>query len=64
MSDVKYVALKPFNTSNRKFAVGQEVKLSDDISPHSFADFKTRGFIGEESKVAPAKAAPSAKAEA
>jgi hypothetical protein len=38
--------LKAFNTVNRRLKVNDPVDASDDLSPHSFEDLKSRGFIG------------------
>lgn len=40
-----HVVAKPFKTVNRRFAVGAEVRETDDLAPHAFADLKERGFI-------------------
>jgi hypothetical protein len=40
-----FVVARPFNTVNRRFAVGAQVSESDDLSPHSFAGLKEGGFI-------------------
>lgn len=37
--------LKPFTTTLRKFAEGDEVSETDDLSPHAHADLADRGFI-------------------
>lgn len=39
---------KPFNTTTRRFRAGAPVSPTDDLSPHAFADLKTRGFIVDE----------------
>lgn len=43
MSDV---VLKAIHTVNRRLRVGDPVSEGDDLSPHSFSDLKSRGFIG------------------
>jgi hypothetical protein len=53
--------LKAFNTVNRRLKVGDPVSEGDDLSPHSFDDLKSRGFIGSSE---PEPAAPSGFASA
>lgn len=45
MSDV---VLKAINTVNRRLKVGDPVSECDDLSPHSFDDLRSRGFIGSD----------------
>lgn len=47
---------KPFNSITQRFRVGSEVNDGDDLSPHSFGDLKTRGFITDKAE---APASPS-----
>jgi hypothetical protein len=42
---MSFVVAKPFNTVNRRFAVGAQVSEGDDLLPHSFAGLKENGFI-------------------
>jgi hypothetical protein len=38
--------LKAFKTVNRRLKIDDPINESDDLSPHSFDDLKSRGFIG------------------
>jgi hypothetical protein len=52
---------KPFKTVNRRFAIGTVVQENDDLSPHTLADLKDRGFIatpGSASEPSRASARP------
>ncbi|TPJ60824.1 hypothetical protein [Mesorhizobium sp. B2-6-1] len=54
--------LKPFNSTSRRYAVGDPVRETDDLSPHSFEDLKARKFIGTPKPAQAEKAAaPSSK---
>jgi len=49
-----HVIARPINTTTRRLRAGAEVAETDDLTPHTFADLKERGFIaarpdGEES---------------
>ncbi len=46
------IVLKPLNCLHRRLKVGDPARPTDDYRPHTFADLKARGFIGE--KEAPA----------
>jgi hypothetical protein len=51
-----HVVAKPFNTVNRRFAVGAQVGEADDLAPHSFAELKENGFIAARAALAGAAA--------
>jgi hypothetical protein len=53
--------LKAFNTVNRRLKIDDPVCEGDDLSPHSFEDMKSRGFIGSGE---PESSAPSRFASA
>lgn len=42
------IALKPFNTRQRRFKDGEIVRPADDLRPFTFADLVARGFVGED----------------
>lgn len=48
-----HVVTKPFNTLQRRFRLGAEVSETDDLSPHTFDDLNTRGFIADKSNKQP-----------
>lgn len=45
-ADLTNIVLKSFNSTLRRFPLGATVSDSDDFTPHSYEDLKTRGFIG------------------
>lgn len=49
---MKHVVAKPFNTTIRRMLAGTVVAETDDLSPHTFADLKTRGFIKSDAPAA------------
>jgi hypothetical protein len=59
---MQHVIAKPLTTTRRRLAVNDPVSADDDLSPHSFADLKTRGFIVEVPAEKPAEPAPATKA--
>jgi hypothetical protein len=59
---MSHVVAKPFKTVNRRFAIGVEIRESDDLSPHSFADLKERGFITAASAAPSSSAANASRA--
>ncbi len=54
--------LKPFKTTQRRFAEGDAVSILDDLSPFTFEDLKDGGFVGvETSPGEPTEAKPRRK---
>lgn len=47
------IVAKAFNSTQRHFREGDPVSILDDLSPHTFADLKDRGFIASKRDAAP-----------
>jgi len=47
-----YIVAKYLTTTRRRLKINDPVTETDDLSPHTFADLKTRGFIVEKSEMA------------
>lgn len=56
-----YEVLKPFNTVNRRLAVGATMSDTDDISPFSFDERVASEFLKEKSDEQPVATTPTSK---
>lgn len=45
---MKYDVMKPFNTVNRRLAIGAEISTDDPIEPFTFEEREKSGFIKEK----------------
>jgi hypothetical protein len=61
---MSFVVANPFNTVNRRFAVGAQVSEADDLSPHSFAGLRENGFIAARAAAAAEPRASSGRSRA
>ncbi len=42
---MSHVIAKLFNTASRRFKIDDPISENENLSPHTFADLKARGFI-------------------
>lgn len=63
----KFEVAKPFNTANRRMTVGVAVSSSDDLTPHSFEERRSGGYVRAvvepAAAAAPVVRAPRVKAD-